>query len=340
MPVTIKDVAKEAGVSPSTVSRVISNHPRISPQTTAKVKKIMDELGYHPNMLAKSLVMQKSKTLGIILPRPAEELFVNLFFSEFIRGIVAQASRIGYDLLMTSGVTQMDEADAITKLVKGKKVDGIIILTSRKKDPVIKLLQEMKFPFVVIGRSDEFENILSVDNDNIKAATDVTNYLISIGHKRIGFVSGPAHLIVSQDRLTGYTEALKAAQLETKPEWIVEGEFLQESGYLAMSSIMSLENRPSALIVTDDLVAYGVLRGLTELGYKVPEDISIISFNNITISELTNPPLNSVEIGIYQMGYTASQLLIRSIEDGVDSKRELIPHRIITRQSCAPLLEK
>jgi DNA-binding LacI/PurR family transcriptional regulator len=334
MSVTIKDVAKKAGVSPSTVSRVISNHSRISPATTLKVKKIMEELGYHPNMMAKSLVSKTTKTLGLILPRPAEELFLNLFFSEFIRGIVAQATRAGYDLMMSSGASEREEVDAITRLVKGHRVDGIILLSSRKNDPVISFLHKEDFPFILIGRSIEYPDILSIDTDNVQAAFDATSHLIALGHKRIGFVSGPPHLVVSQDRLEGYQKALRENGLSMHSEWIVEGEFLQESGYRAMSHIMSIPESPSAMVVIDDLVSYGVLRGLNELGYNAPKDISLISFNNIAISELTNPPISSVDIGIYQMGYTASQTLIRKVQgEKIHQNRILIPHRIISRES-------
>lgn len=336
--VTIKDVAKKAGVSPSTVSRVISNHPRISPATSAKVRKIMEELGYHPNVTAQSLVSNMTKTLGLILPRPAEELFLNMFFSEFIRGIVTQATRAGYDLIMTSGSTEREEMDAITRLAKGHRADGIILLSSRENDPVISFLHQEQFPFVVIGRSIEYPDILSIDTDNVQAAYDATSHLIKLGHTKIGFVSGPSHLVLSQDRMEGYKKALTKHNLQLKSEWIVEGEFLQESGYRAMSYILSIPDSPTALVVIDDLVAYGVLRGLTELGYRCPEDISIIGFNNIAISELTTPPISSIDIGIYQMGYIASQTLIkRIVKEDIQQNRIIIPHRIVIRESTARL---
>jgi DNA-binding LacI/PurR family transcriptional regulator len=336
MAVTIIDVAKRAGVSPSTVSRVISGHSRISPATTKKVKEIMQEMGYHPNVMAKSLVSRTTQTLGIILPRPAEELFLNLFFSEVIRGIVTQSTRSGYDLMMTTGTSEREEVEAVTRLVKGRRVDGIILLYSRRSDPVIAFLEEQGFPFVLIGRSEEYPDILSVDNNNVQASYDATRHLIAQGHKRIGFVSGPPNLIVSKDRLSGYMQALEEAELEAHSEWIVEGEFLQESGYRAMSFFMSLPERPTALVVIDDVVAFGVLRGLTELGYKVPRDLSLVGFNNISMSELATPPLTSVDIGIYQLGYTASQALIRTIKGETTHQNNLIiPHRLIVRESSS-----
>jgi DNA-binding LacI/PurR family transcriptional regulator len=334
MSVTIIDVAKRAGVSPSTVSRVIGNHPRISSKTSKKVKDLMEEMGYHPNSTAKSLVSKKSNMLGIILPKSAEELFLNLFFSEVIRGIVTQATRGGYDILMSTGATEREEVEAITRMVKGRRVDGVILLYSRKHDPLIRFLLDEKCPFVLIGRSEQFPDILSIDNDNVQAAYDVTNHLIAQGHRRIGFVSGPSHLVVSEDRLAGYTKAMQEADLEMRPEWIVESDFIQESGYRAMSYIMSLPERPTALMAIDDVVAFGVLRGLNELGLRVPEDISLVSFNNITLSELSNPPISSVDIGIYQLGYTASQTLLHQLGGITDQqKRIIIPHKLMIRHS-------
>lgn len=336
MSVTIKDVAKKAGVSPSTVSRVLSNNTRISRETSQKVRDVMEELGYHPNIMAKSLVSRTTESICVILPKPAEELFLNMFFMELIRGIVTQANRSGYDVLISSGGSEQEEVEAVSRLLKGKRVDGAILLYSRKDDQVVEFLKNNQFPFVLVGRSEKFPDILSVDNDNVMAAYDATKHLISLGHKRIGFVSGPPNHIVSRDRLKGYVSALEEAGLEMRKEWIVEGEFLQESGYRAMSFFMNLPERPTALVVVDDLVSLGVLRGLHELGYKVPEDLCIVSFNNLSIAELSTPPVTSIDIGIYNLGYTASQALIQSIQhDGERQfqKRHIIPHRLVIRES-------
>jgi len=336
MAVTIKDVARKAGVSPSTVSRVLSNHPRISTETSQKVRAIMEQLGYHPNIMAKSLVSKTTNSICIMLPKSAEELFSNYFFMELIRGIVTQASRVGYDVLISSGANEKEEVEGVSRLLNGRRVDGVILLYSRTDDPVIDFLQEHSHPFVLIGRSDKYSDILSVDTDNVQASYDSTKHLISLGHERIGFVSGPPELVVSKDRLKGYLKALADAGLESRPEWIVEGEFLQESGYRAMSFFMNLPNRPTALVLIDDVVAFGILRGLHELNYRVPEDLCLVSFNNIPLSELSTPPLSSVDIGIYNLGYTASQVLIQSIKNNQDEsyqKRQIIPHRLMIRES-------
>lgn len=334
MSVTIKDVAKKAGVSPSTVSRVISKHPRISKETVERVTRVMEELGYHPNSMAKGLVSKATRILGVILPRPAEELFQNHFFHEVLRGILAHANRAGYDLLIASGSSESDELETVKRLVRGRRVDGIILLSSKTKDPLIAFLNEARFPFVIIGRSQEYPDVPTIDNDNVQAAYDATRHLINQGHERIGFVSGPQELTVSQDRLAGYRLAMQEAGLRVSEDWIVEGEFLQETGYRAMSMLMNLPERPTALVVIDDIVAFGVLHGLNELGYSVPQDMCLVGFNNISLSEHTSPPLTSVDIGTYQIGYTTAQTLIKTIaREPMHQNRMIIPHRLIVRGS-------
>jgi DNA-binding LacI/PurR family transcriptional regulator len=334
MSVTIKDVARKAGVSPSTVSRVISKHPRISKETVERVTRVMEELGYHPNSMAKGLVSKATHILGVILPRPAEELFQNYFFHEALRGILAQANRSGYDLLIASGNNESDELETVKRLVRGRRVDGIILLSSKTKDPLIAFLNEVRFPFVIIGRSPDFPDVPTVDNDNEQAAYDATRHLINQGHERIGFVSGPQELTVSQDRLAGYRRAILEAGLPLSEDWIVEGEFLQETGYRAMSMLMNLPERPTALVVIDDIVAFGVLHGLNELGYSVPQDMCLVGFNNISLSEHTSPPLTSVDIGTYQIGYMTAQTLIKTIaREPLHQTRKIIPHRLIVRGS-------
>lgn len=332
--ITIKDIARLAGVSPSTVSRVVSNSPRISRDTADKVRRIMTEHGYHPNQTAKSLVSRTTHTLGIMLPRPAEELFRNDFFGELLRGIVTQSTRMGYDLLMTTVTGEQNELNTISRLAKGRRVDGLVLLGARRDDPLIAYLSENDFPFVVIGRSETHPHIPMVDNDNVQASYDATCHLIAQGHQRIAFVSGPPTLTLSHDRLKGYRQALEEHGLESKEEWIVEGEFLQESGFRSMSLFMSMQERPTALVAIDDNVAFGVLSGLAELGFRVPEDLSLIGFNNIPLAELATPPLSSIDIGTYQLGYTAIVSLLEAIQGKKPRKTPLlIPHKLIVRAS-------
>lgn len=332
--ITIKDIAREAGVSPSTVSRVISNNSRISKETSDRIKVIMEQMGYHPNVMAKSLASRSTKTLAIVLPRPAEELFQDFFFGELLRGILAHSTKLGYDMLLAAASSPSDEVDTITRLVQGGRVDGVILLSSREDDPLIYLLSELSFPTVLIGRTNKVHNIITVDTNNEEAAFDATTHLINQGHKRIAFVNGPLNLTVSQDRLSGYKLAMKKADLHIDTDWLIEGELLQQSGFRAMSLVMEMPERPTAMVVIDDVTTFGVIRGLEQLGYHVPSDISLVSFNNIALAEHASPPISSVDIGTYQLGYSASHLLIKAITDEqLPQLRTLIPHRLMVRES-------
>lgn len=331
MAVTIKDVARIAGVSPSTVSRVLSNHPKITPATARKVREAMEELGYHPNIMAQSLVSKSTQTIGLVLSRSVEE-FINPFFSEVMRGMLAYANAAHYDVLMSSTNTRQEELEAVNRMIMGRRVDGIILMAPRKADPAIETLMQHDFPFVLLGRSLEHEELLCVNNDNIKAALDATNHLISLGHARIGFVGGTADMVVTEDRLEGYRQALLAASLPYRPDWVIDDEMLQAGGFHTLSLMLNQPERPTAFVVIDDVVAFGFIRQLYEAGFSIPNDVSIISFNNIMLSELSNPPISTVDIGIYHLGYMTAQLLIRKITgEPIPQNQLVLPHRLVIR---------
>jgi DNA-binding LacI/PurR family transcriptional regulator len=339
MTITIKDVAKKAGVSPSTVSRVISGNSRISEETRKKVLTIMDELGYHPNMNARSLVVRSTETIGMIMPRSAENVFQNPFFPEVIRGISAAAQENAYSILLSAGRDDEEVQRAVTKMVQGRQVDGVILLNSRIRDPIIRYLREQDFPFIVIGRPVE-KNAAYVDNDNMEAAKKATSYLIQKGHRSIAFLGGSPEYMVTKDRLDGYRKALAEAGIPLNPDYILHGEFLEEGGYEAVKQLLIKGKQPTAFVVTDDLMAFGVIGALAEVGMRVPDDVSIISFNNVPLARFSSPPLTSVDIGIYQLGYQAAQKLIEQIRNpSIASSNTLIATRIIERQSVKQIAE-
>ncbi|OXM13670.1 LacI family DNA-binding transcriptional regulator [Paenibacillus herberti] len=338
MNVTIIDVAKKAGVSPSTVSRVISGSTRISAATTKKVKIVMEDLGYHPNLMAKNLVSRTTMTIGLLLPRNADEAFLDIFFSEVTRGILSKATRAGYDLLLKTGKSEQEELEAVTRLVKGRRVDGIILLQSRLDDTVIRYLQQESFPFVLIGRDRERPDILTVDNDNVQAAYDVTRHLLELGHRRIGYASGPLELVVSADRHEGYRRALEEAGIEPQPGWFVSTELVRADSTSAVRALMDRPDRPTALVVMDDLLAFSLLNSLSELGYSVPEDMAVFGFNDNPMSPVSSPPISSVDIGVYHLGLEAAGLLLRSVKgEQPEQRRVIVPHRLIPRESSQPI---
>ncbi|QJC51093.1 LacI family transcriptional regulator [Paenibacillus albicereus] len=337
MNVTIIDVAKKAGVSPSTVSRVISGSTRISAATTEKVKAVMEELGYHPNLMAKNLVSRTTMTIGLLLPRNADEAFLDLFFSEVTRGILSQATRAGYDLLLKTGKSEQEELEAVTRLAKGRRVDGIILLQSRRDDTVIRYLLQEKFPFVLIGRDPERPDILSVDNDNVQGAYDVTRHLLELGHRRIGYAGGPLELVVSSDRYEGYRRALAESGIEPDPRWVFGADLIRQDSTAAVRALMEQPERPTALVVMDDLLAFSLLGSLSELGWSVPGDMAVFGFNDNPMSPVSTPPVSSVDIGVYQLGLQAAGLLLKSIKnEEIAERRVIVPHRLLPRESSQP----
>jgi DNA-binding LacI/PurR family transcriptional regulator len=336
MAVTIKDVAKLANVAPSTVSRVIANSSRISDKTKEKVREAMDQLGYHPNFIARSLASQSTQAIGLVMPSSTDKVFQNPFFPTVLRGISEGANERQYALHMTTGKTETEIYDGVVQMVQGGRVDGVVLLYSKVEDKILTYLQEREFPFVVIGKPfKNVEEITHVDNDNFRAAKDVTEYLINLGHDAIAFIGGDLNLVVTVERLLGYEKALRDYHLPLKREYIMHEEFLREGGQDAVRGLLSLEEPPTALVVADDLMALGVLNTLDELGITVPEDISIISFNNVMLSEMSRPPLTSVDIGIFDLGFEAAKSLIQKIENPKEPvKRVIIQHQLMKRASC------
>ncbi|MCM3602353.1 LacI family DNA-binding transcriptional regulator [Robertmurraya korlensis] len=337
MAVTIKDVAKLAKVAPSTVSRVIANNPRISEKTKKKVREAMDELGYHPNFIARSLASQSTQAIGLVMPSSTDVVFQNPFFPTVLRGLSEGAHEKHYALYMTTGKTDNEILDGVIQMVQGGRVDGVVLLYSKIEDKVLMYLQERGIPFVVIGKPfKHVEEITHVDNDNFRATKEVTEYLIQLGHDHIAFVGGNLNLVVTVERLLGYEKALRESGIPLNDDYIVHEEFLREGGQEAVRELLSLKVPPTALVVADDLMALGVLNTLDELGIKVPEDISIISFNNVLVSEMSRPPLTSVDINIFDLGFEAARSLIQKIENPKEPiKRIIIPHQIVKRFSCS-----
>jgi DNA-binding LacI/PurR family transcriptional regulator len=224
----------------------------------------------------------------------------------------------------------------VIQMVQGKRVDGVILLYSNVDDQVITYLKEQRFPFVLIGKPYiDIEEITHVDNDNVRAAKEATEYLIRYGHEKIGFIGGSPELMVTVDRVTGYKQALQNAGLTIRNDYTIHEEFLREGGQGAVRELMALEHPPTALVVADDFMTLGVLNTLDELGISVPEDISIVSFNNVLLAELARPPLTSVDINIFELGYQASKNLIVMVENNNEpTKRLIISHKIIERLSC------
>ena len=330
MHVTIKDVAKLASVSPSTVSRVIADNPKISDATKKNVFKAMEELNYHPNAIARSLANKSTKILGLILPSTEEDIFKNPFFIQVMTGVSHYAQKNGYYILYTYATSEGEELEHLKKLMFSRWVDGIILTTIRKDDKCIQYLKENEYPFVVVGKPESTDGILWVDNDNFHAMYTVVNQLIQKGHRKIGFIGGPHVLNVTMNRLDGYLRAIENSGIQVDEKLIMRKEFTEEGGYEAMKNILAYDH-PSAIVTTDDLIAFGALKALREEGI---DDISVIGFNNTPLAAYQHPTLSSVDINAEKLGSFAARLLIKHLEnrdDGINSY--IIDTKFVERES-------
>ena len=339
MAVTIKDVAALAGVSPSTVSRTCKNNPSISEETKERVRKAMAELGYEPNFQASNLASQNSRTIGIILPASAKEVYENSFYLEAIQGISHYCNGRQY---MTTIVTGQDEAeilDAVRSMSRSGKVDGFIILYSKKDDPVIDYLFNEGLLYILIGKATQYTNqTIYIDNDNLLAGREAAEYLYQLGHRRIAYLGSDSSLMFSADRKAGYQLALASHQLPVRPEYCVEVKNVSENNEEAIRGLLMQKDRPTAILVSDDILAVSLERVCLENHLAIPEDLSIISFNNSLFARLTSPQLTSIDIGAGQLGSEAASQIINHIENpNLLATKIIIPHHLIERDSCCKI---
>lgn len=339
MAVTIKDVAALAGVSPSTVSRTCKNNPSISEETKERVRKAMAELGYEPNFQASNLASQNSRTIGIILPASAKEVYENSFYLEAIQGISHYCNGRQY---MTTIVTGQDEAeilDAVRSMSRSGKVDGFIILYSKKDDPVIDYLFNEGLLYILIGKATQYTNqTIYIDNDNLLAGREAAEYLYQLGHRRIAYLGSDSSLMFSADRKAGYQLALASHQLPVRPEYCVEVKNVSENNEEAIRGLLMQKDRPTAILVSDDILAVSLERVCLENHLAIPEDLSIISFNNSLFAKLTSPQLTSIDIGAGQLGSEAASQIINHIENpNLLATKIIVPHHLIERDSCCKI---
>lgn len=339
MTVTIKDVAALAGVSPSTVSRTCKNNPSISSETKEKVRKAMLELGYEPNFQASNLASQNSRTIGIILPASAREVYENSFYLEAVRGVSHYCNQKQY---MTTIVTGQDEDEilqAVRSMSRSGKVDAFIVLYSRKDDPVIDYLFNEGLLYSLIGKATQYTNqSIYIDNDNLLAGQEATEYLYQLGHRRIAYLGSDSNLIFSADRKSGYQLALAKHGLSMRPEYCVEVANVSQNNTEEISALLLQSEPPTAIVVSDDILAVSLERVCLQNKLSIPEDLSIISFNNSLFARLTSPQLTSIDINSCQLGIEAASQIINHIENpGLVATKIIVPHHLIERDSCCKI---
>lgn len=338
MAVTIKDVAKLAKVSTSTVSRVCNNNPAISRETQERVRAAMAELGYVPSVPAEA-PPQPIKMIGVVLPPSEHDAYENTFNLKAIRGISQICNQRGVGSTVITGRDYEEMLQSIQTLHHSGRIDGFIMLYSRKKDVVVDYLCEHGLLYVVVGKPSELaEQTICVDNDNLLAGRDATDYLYRLGHRRIGYLGSRNDFMYAAERRAGYQLSMLLHQLPSCPDYCVEVENTDTDGVDALSELLSREDRPTAFMVSDDILALSLERICIQKQLRIPQDVSIIAFNNSLVTRMAFPRLTSVAINAYQLGQEAATQVINHILDPeLPVTKTIVPHRIIERESCCSI---
>ena len=338
MSITVKDVAKRAGVATSTVSRVINDHPSISEETKKRVRAIMDDMGYIPNLTARNLGKQVSNAIGIILPPlDSKERLGNPFYLETIETINEEARQSGMTVAIATALNFDSLLENVKQMHRQKQVDGFILTYSDNHDPIIRYLMDEEVPFTLIGQPYNHEQkITYVDNDNQLLGKQATEYLINHHHQKILFITNTTQENVYFERYFGYQKAMMLANLEVKPAVT----FQHPEDYVNFEELLKVE-KPTALVVIDDLFAMRIIQLLNLYQYQVPDDLSIISFNNSIFATLVHPYLTSIDVDVAELGKMATQSLIHKLNDNQQtSGRMVVPHQLIKRETVIDLEQK
>ena len=333
MAYTLEDIARMAGVSRATVSRVLNNYPHVRPEVRERVLRVVREVGYTPHAVARSLATQRTHVLGLIIPEAVSTLFTDPFFSLLITGITHACHARGYHLMLSLFTTPEEETTLAPRLLKGGYVDGVILASTRLEDPLIGWMLEEHIPFVLISRHPD-PRVTYVDADNIQGARMAVDYLIRQGHTRVATITGPLDMAPGQDRLEGYRRAMQAHRLPVHEAWIVEGDFTEEGGMAAMQQLLALPDaeRPTAVFVASDTMAMGALKAVKDAGLHVPQDITLVGFDDLPQTAYLDPPLTTVRQPIPRLGETAVHLLLELLQYGPERvQRVVLPTELVIR---------
>ncbi len=327
--VTIIDVAKAAGVSVSTVSRVLNDKDDVAPETYQKVQEVIDELGYTSSLAARGLRSRRMNVIGLIMPDVEVP-----FAIQVMKGVNRAITELDYDLIVYSGGEFKRESSAdrerrFVSLLSGSITDGVIVVT-----PAATSFSTAS-PVVVVDPNVETHDCPAVIATNRDGALTAVEYLIGLGHRRIGFISGRSELQSAVRRLLGYKDGLARAGIPLDPDLIQTGDYSRKTGFACAQRLLNLSDPPTAIFASNDQSAIGAIKAIYEAGLGVPDDVSVVGFDNVPEVAYTHPGLTTVDQSIDKMGYIATEMLISLIEgDSLESDLYKVPTRLIVRDSC------
>jgi LacI family transcriptional regulator len=328
----LEDIARKAGVSRATVSRVINNASNVNPDTRAHVWDVIRQENFHPNPSARALVTQRTQIIGVVMLVPGN-IFIadNNYHTQILAGVSQVTRQNDYAMLLWLGETW--EEYELNKITHNRQMDGLIIASLEHNHPLFNRLETLKQPFVMIDRPLEHGSEFNyVTVDNVRAGEEATTHLIKMGRRRIAHITGHMEIADAQDRLQGYKNALTKADLPIDPNLIVPAQFFRKQGYDAMRQL--LPSKPDALFAAGDTIAIGAIQAAQEAGLTVPDDLAVIGFDDVNVAAAFSPSLSTMRQPVQEKGRVAAQLLIDLIEDRIQGpKHILLPTELITRES-------
>ena len=330
--ISLKDLARELGVSISTVSRALKDHPNISPEVKEQVKKLAEEWDYRPNPLAMGLLRQNTRTIGVIVPD-----LVTHFFSSVISGIESYASKLGYYIIISSSYESFQKEKECIENLLNSRVEGLIVSLSYQTEDYshFEELVRKGIPVVFFDRICLPEKASSVVADNYDAARKITKHFFESGYRKIAYIAGPAYLNISSERLNGYLEGLEENGIDLNENYLVHCEMNPEGATQATQKLLALPDPPDAIFGINDTVAFAAMKEIRRQGLRIPEDVGIVGFTDDYHATVVHPSLSSVTHPTFEMGETVAKLFFETLEGETPPKQVELKTRMVIRESSA-----
>lgn len=334
---TIRDIAKKAKVSHTTVSRALNNDPRIREETKKRILALVEKLDFKPDARARNLALKKSNLIGLVVTD-----IRNPFYADLARGIEDKAHQVSYNVIFCSTEHKAERMDSYVRLMLDVGVDGFIFASSRLHEPIVEKLIEEKFPLVLVNRKIKGDGFNYVVLDNFNGAYDITKHLIDLGHRKIAIIDGPSNVSTGLERLKGFQKALKDHDIPLIPEYVVQNNFARLTGYEGAKKLLKRKNRPEAIFAGSDYIAMGVFDATEELGFRIPEDVALVGFDDTEFASNKRISLTTVSQREYTMGGLGVQILIDYIENkGMDyTHKVVLDSHLVMRESCGHKLRR
>jgi LacI family transcriptional regulator len=330
MPLTLEDIAKASGVSRSTVSRVINGDANVKNATREKVMQVISRTNFQPNLAARGLATGRTNVLGLVIPAGVAAIFTDPYYPILIQGVSSACNALQHTVMLWLAEPEY-ERRMMSQILHNGLVDGVIVSSMLIDDPIVQSLYSSKMPFILVGRHPVMD-VNYIDVDNYHGGLLAVSHLLQIGRKRIATITGPQNMIAAVDRYQGYLEAHRQRNIPVNPEYVVEGDYTELSGYTHMNEL--LNKHVDAVFVASDAMAYGALHAIRDAKLRIPEDVAVVGFDDLVSSERSDPPLTSIRQPVHRMASIAAETLVDIIRHPIDQTRHMVlPTELVIRES-------